>query len=148
MRKILENEEYLGEYISEWKPEYKNAYVITGMIQGLECIAENRIGRVAQVRLEAGAYGSDCVLLRHANNALRNHENQSFWLIPDKFKEYLGEFFKDVYMDDSDKYVYSLQKKKPAKGFIVPSKIKKGGSTPMRDIKSRIISKIEEKIQA
>jgi len=58
MSKIIDNEEFCGKYISEWKPEYKNAYVITGMIQGKECIAENRVGRVAQVRLEAGDYGS------------------------------------------------------------------------------------------
>ena len=144
MSKIIDNEEFFGKYISEWKSEYKNAYVITGMIQGKECIAENRVGRVAQVRLEAGDYGSHCVLLRHRNDSLIPHENQSFWLIPEKFKEYLDECFKDVYEDDSDKHFYTLQKKKRAKGFIIPSKIKKGKSTPMRDIKNAISGKIDE----
>ncbi len=144
MGKITDNEEFFGEYISEWKPEHKNAYVISGMIQGKECIADNRVGRVAQVRLEAGDFGSHCVLLRHVNDVLTPHENQSFWLIPDRFKDYLDGLFKDTYMDDSDKYYYTLQKKKRQKGFIVSSKIKVGQSTPMRDIKAAISSKIHE----
>ncbi len=148
MKVIEDNKEYFGEYISEWKPEYKNAYVTTGMIQGKEQIAENRVGRVVQVRLEAGDYGSDCVLLRHRNDDLTPHENQSFWLIPDKFKDYLDELFKEVHKDDSDSHFYTLQGKKKAKGFIIASKVKLGKSTPMRDIKNAISCKIGEIISS
>lgn len=142
MSTIIDNQEYFGEYIQEWKPVYKNRYVITGFQQGTEPTANNRVGRVAQVRLEAGDFGSDCVLLRHINNKLIPHENQSFWLIPEKFKTYLDECFKDVYLDDSDKIKYTLGGKKGKKGFLIKSKIK--GSTPMRDIKKAIIGKLEE----
>lgn len=142
MSTIIDNQEYFGEYIREWKPEHKNKYVITGFQQGTEPTANNRVGRVAQVRLEAGAYGSDCVFLRMVNDKLVTHENQSFWLIPDKFKNYLDECFKDAYLDDSDKVKYTIGGKKGKKGFLIKSEIK--GSTPMRDIKQAIIGKLEE----
>lgn len=144
METIKDNEEFFGKYISIWKPEYQNAYVITGMIQGKECVAENRVGRVVQVRLEAGDFGSDCVLLRHRNDDLIPHENQSFWLIPEKFKAHLDECFEGVYADDANEEFYTIQGKDREKGFIIPSKIKKGQSTQMRDIKEAIGLKLEE----
>ena len=87
---------------------------------------------------------SDCVLLRHKDNTLIPHVNQSFWLIPDKFKDYLDEIFKDVYLDDSDEYAYTLQGTKSEKGFIIKSKLKDDESTPMRDIKKLISDKLNE----
>lgn len=141
---IKDNEEYFGRYISEWTNDLKNQYVITGFISGKENIANNRVGRVVQVRLEDGDYGSDCVLLRHKDDSLVPHTNQSFWLIPDEFKSYLDEIFKEVYLDDSDEIFYTLQGKKKKKGFIIKSPIKKNQSTPMRDIKRAISNKIDE----
>mgnify|MGYP003440473607 FL=1 len=141
---IEDNQEYFGEIINNWTPELKNKYVITGFIAGKENIADNRVGRVAQVRLEAGDFGSDCVLLRHKDDTLIPHVNQSFWLIPDKFKDYLDNIFTDVYLDDSDKYFYTLGGKKSKKGFIVKSPIKKNQSTPMRDIKNAISVKLND----
>ena len=144
---IEDNQEYFGKKINNWIPELKNKYVITGFISGKENIANNRVGRVAQVRLEAGDFGSDCVLLRHKDDTLIPHENQSFWLIPDKFKEYLDEIFKDTYLDDSDTYFYTLKGKKRKKGFIIKSPIKENQSTPMRDIKNAISIKLNEIIE-
>lgn len=143
MSKIKDDQEYLGEMIHEWKLEHKNAYVITGMQQGGAGI-DNRVGRVAQVRLESGDFGSDNVLLRHVDDSLTQHTNQSFWLIPAKFKEYLDECFVDAYLDDSDKFEYTLGKIGGATGFIIPSPIKDGESTPMRDIKGAIYNKISD----
>lgn len=143
--KIKENLEYFGEMIHNWTTDYKNKYVITGLQQGGAGI-EKRIGRVAQVRLEAGDFGSDNVLLRHSDDGLQQHTNQSFWLIPEKFTTYLDECFKDVYLDNSDEYEYTLGKdSKPEKGFIIPSKVKAGDSTPMRDIQNAIDKLISDK---
>lgn len=138
-----ENKEYFGQRILNWSKDHKNKYVITGMQQGGATI-ERRIGRVAQVRIEAGDFGSDNVLLRHCDDVLQQHTNQSFWLIPYKFKSYLDELFKDAYLDDSDKEEYTLNKESPEIGFIIASKVKEGESTPMRDIKAAINSKIGE----
>lgn len=141
---IEQNEEYFGKVINTWTNDHKNKYVITGHQQGSNEF-ERRIGRVVQVRLEAGDYGSDNVLLRHYDNELRQHANQSFWEIPDKFNEYLNEIFKEVYLDDSDNYEYTITNGlMPEKGFIIKSKIKDGESTPMRDIKEKLIKKISK----
>ncbi len=144
--KLKEEQEYFGEMIHEWKPEHKNAYVITGFQQGGSTV-DSRVGRVAQVRLESGEFGSDNVLLRHVDDSLTQHSNQSFWLIPAKFKAYLDECFKDAYLDDSDKFKYTLGGKEGAQGFIIASPIKDGESTPMRDIKSAICGKIADIIE-
>ncbi len=141
---IEDNQEYFGKMINNWTPDLKNKYVITGFISGKENIANNRVGRVAQVRIDAGDYGSDCVLLRHKDDVLTPHENQSFWLIPDKFKDYLDEIFKDAYLDDSDEYAYTLQGTRSEKGFIIKSPLKDDESSPMRDIKKAISNKLSE----
>ena len=139
--KIQENEEFFGEMIHNWTNDHKNKYVITGMQQGGASI-EKRIGRVAQVRIEAGDFGSDNVLLRHSDDVLQQHTNQSFWLIPDKFISDLDECFKDACLDDADECEYTLNNGSPEQGFIIASKIKEGESTPMRDIKSAIYSNL------
>ncbi|WP_407268764.1 hypothetical protein [Tenacibaculum maritimum] len=142
--KIKEEIEYFGDIISNWKQEHKNKYVITGLQQGGTNV-DKRIGRVVQVRIEAGHLGSDNVLLRHVDNILRQHTNQFFWLVPDKFTKYLDKCFKGVYLDDSDTITYTLNEGSDGeKGFIVASKIKDSESTPMRNIKAAINNKIEE----
>jgi len=144
MSKIKENKEYFGEMIHEWVLEHKNKYVITGLQQGGVGV-DMRVGRVVQVRLESGDYGSDTVLLRHCNDLLQQHTNQSFWLIPDKFSSYLDECFTETYLDDSDETEYTLEQGiKPYKGFIKSSLIKENESTPMRDIKNAIYNKLSE----
>lgn len=137
MTVIKENQEYFGSMIHEWTTEHKNVYVITGSQQGGSTI-DQRVGRVAQVRLEAGDFGSDKVFLRHCDDSLVHHNNQSFWLIPDKFKSYLDKCFKDSFLDDSDKYDYTIGGKESEKGFIIKSKIKDGKTTPMRNINNAI----------
>lgn len=141
---IQDNKEFFGKQINQWTNDLKNKYVITGLIAGKENIANNRVGRVVQVRLEAGAFGSDSVLLRHKNDDLIPHENQSFWLIPDKFTDYLDEIFKDAHIDNSDEDFYTIQGRDRERGFIIESKIKENQSTPMRDIKNAISNKLGE----
>ena len=131
---------YRGKRINTWSNDMKNQFVITGLQMG-ENKFEDLIGRVAQVRLESGEYGTDNVLLRHSNDVLRQHSNQSFWLIPTEFKDELDTLFKDVYLDDSDTIEYSINVgQEPEIGFIVPSKINDGETTPLREIKSDILN--------
>jgi len=149
METILREEQgFFGEMIHSWDLSHKNKYVITGLQQGGSTV-DTRVGIAVQVRLEAGDFGSDNVLLRHVNGKLQQHHNQSFWLIPDEYKEYLDEMFKDHLYDDADEMEYTLgaDRSNPEKGFIVPSKITEGESTPMRDIKSKIIEKLNDIIQ-
>ena len=141
MKQIEENKEYFGEVIHKWSPSHKNVYVITGP-NGKTNTMESRIGRVAQVRLEAGEFGSDLVLLRHLNDRLCQHHNQMFWSIPEKFTAYFDDLFKETYQDDSDKIPYSLESRHSEKGFIIPSPFGSGDETPMRKVKDSIMNQI------
>jgi hypothetical protein len=128
----------MSNYISSFNETHKGRYVFTG-IQQSENTVESRLGKVVQVRKEAGAFGSDIVLLRHSDDSLTSHENQSFYLIPKEFYSYLDAFFEGVCEDDADTQEYTLCKKQPEKGFIVPSKIASNEITPMRQIKEAIL---------
>jgi hypothetical protein len=111
---------YFGPRVNEWSSEHKNIFVITGLLPlHMEYVPDNSIGRVVQVRLKSGAFGSDCVLLRHLDGRLIPHENQSFYIIPEKYQKYLEQKFAEVYVDDSDMYEYSLQGNQKALGFII-----------------------------
>jgi len=143
---IKENKKYYGEMVRAWEESDLNCYVITGPQQGG---AERntpvaKIGRVVQVRLESGQFGSDTVFLRHANDSLTTHENQAFWKVPGEFKSYLDECFKDAYVDDPIEYEYTIGKELPEKGFIVSSTVPEGESTPMRDIKASLHKSISK----
>ena len=59
------------------------------------------------------------------------------------YLQYLDECFKDVDMDNATECEYTIGEKLPEKGFIIPSKIKDGESTPMRDIKNAINNKLK-----
>lgn len=105
------------------------------------------VGRLVQVRLEAGEFGSDMVLLRQYDNVLMRHENQSFYRVHEKYHNELDELFKDT-DQDSTEITYTIAKGElPETGFIISSKIKDGESTPMRDIKKSLYNKIGELIE-
>lgn len=130
-----------GGYVGSFSDEKDfNAFVITGPHPGT---IDSFIGRVVQVRQEAGAYGSDTVFIRHINDVLMTHENQWFFYVhPDYIKE-AEDLFKDT-INDKPKETYTINGKNRRKGFIIPSKVKAGQSTPMRDIKNSLANKLSE----
>jgi hypothetical protein len=125
-----------------WKKEHFNSFVITGLIDG-DNSPLFRIGRVVQVRLEAGEYGSDLVLLRRYDGILTPHENQSFYLIKPEYLESVKDLFSEIELDEPN-LEYTLRKEFPETGFIIPSKIKEGESTPMRNIKNALYNEINK----
>ena len=141
MEEILYN---AGKMISDFDESHFGIYVTTGPQAGRPPI-ERMIGKVVQVRKEAGMFGSDIVFLRHCTGELCTHENQAFFKVPDEYTKKLDEKFKDVLSDktiDKPKTTYSIRGKQKRKGFIIPSKIKAGETTPLREVKSRIIEKL------
>ena len=144
--KIRESNDYFGELISEWKETDMNCYVVTGMQAGSDNSTDTRIGRVVQIRLEDGQFGSDTVLLRHCNNSLISHQNQCFYRVPGNKKEYLDKIFKKVHLDAADKEEYGIAGEDGYVGFIKPSSVKEGASTPMRDIKRQLYNRIDERL--
>ena len=113
------NEDYRnGEMrgvLTPWENSDKGKYVITGPLPGN---MNGVIGRLVQVRQKKGVFGTDIVFIREQNNILSTHENQCFWIIPDKYTKELDEKFKDVHVDDSDEEEYTICGKYPVTGFL------------------------------
>lgn len=123
----------------DFTPDEFNSFIAVGYLPGAPI--EKLIGRIVQVREEWGMFGSNQIFMRCSDGKLQCHENQWFYLIPDKYISQLTELFKSVELDANNN-TYSLQGKHKRKGFIVKSKIKEGNSTPMRDVKAAIASKL------
>ena len=147
-RSVLSLKEIYDEVISmslpikrDFTPEEFNSYIVVGFLPGAPI--KIMVGRVVQVRNEAGAFGSNQIFMRCPDGDLQVHENQWFYKAPDKFIPRLNELFKDVPEDDK-KNIYSIQGKYKQKGFIIKSKVKEGETTPMREVKTAIINKLSE----
>ncbi len=123
----------------EFTSDEFNSFIAVGFLPGAPI--EKLIGRVVQVREESGLFGSNQIFIRCCNGELQCHENQWFYKVPESFIPKLTEIFKEVEIDPIGK-TYSIQEKYKRKGFIIPSKIKKGQTTPMREIKKSIMKNI------
>jgi hypothetical protein len=78
---------------------------------------------VAQVRLKAGAYGTDMIFLRHPDGSLMTHENQSFYRPVGEFLvQVQGLFPPDVRPDLTEDHTqeYSIGGQHPRVGAIIP----------------------------
>lgn len=58
--------------------------------------------------------------------------------MPDEFKTELDNVFKDIPLDDSDEYEYTIGGNNCKKGFIIALEIPEGESTPLKDVKNAI----------
>jgi hypothetical protein len=114
-----------GEYINDFKEENYGMFLISGPQQ------ENRginvkIGRLVQVRKEAGMFGSDMVFLRH-KGSLVPHENQWFFRVKEEYLPELKELFEEeIIWDDVENkdHTYTIKGELKETGFIIPSKVK------------------------
>lgn len=126
-----------GMMIRDFTDADHGKYLITGPQSGNNKV-DKYIGKIVQVRKEAGAWGSDIVFLRHYNS-LMMHENQFFFLVKEKYFAQLDELFKDSYKDViGDSYTMHGAEETRATGFIIPSKIKDGETTPLREVRKDI----------
>jgi len=98
---------------------------------------ERVIGYVVQVRVRAGAFGSDMVLMRHKDGNLVCHENQTFSIITNNKQikllrehwEFLPELEQEEAKIGGCSGRYTLRNKEfPETGFIIPEK-KQGEDT-------------------
>jgi hypothetical protein len=84
------------------------------------------IGYVVQIRKQAGAFGSDMVLLRHPDGQLRRHENQFFFGLDDYWTAKAKSVFDDGIDPSMEDYSqpYTLDNGEyPAVGAIVEPEI-------------------------
>jgi len=112
-------------------------YLITGPQAGNNGV-DKYVGRIVQARKEAGEWGSDIIFLRHYNS-LMMHENQFFFLVKEKYFAQLDELFKDTFTDViGESYTMNGVEETRETGFIIPSKIKAGETTPLREVRKKI----------
>lgn len=140
IEKIIKNAKYQSE-IHSFKESHFGKYVYTGLGPPLNY----RVGRLVQVRLEDGEFGSDNVLLRHYDDTLTQHSNQSFYIVSAEFKDELDILFKNTSVDSIEIEYTKGNGIDPETGFLIPSKIGEDESTPMRDIKRKLTHLISEK---
>jgi len=62
------------------------------------------IGYVVQVRKQAGAFGSDMILLRHPDGTLMRHENQSFYRMRPDWEEKAKALFNEGITPEMEDY--------------------------------------------
>jgi hypothetical protein len=111
-------------------------YVITGVQAGNfqgERGWRKYIGYVAQVRLKAGAYGTDMVFLRHPDGGLMTHENQSFYRPVGEFLEQVRAIFPpDMTPELTEDHTkeYSIEGRHPRAGAIVPPETESYAHSP------------------
>lgn len=119
LKRIVDKMSYVG-MINKWDDSHFNEYVITGIQAGPSNI-NRRVGRIVQVRLKEGAFGTALVFLRHPDGGLTTHENQSFVPLKGEDRKIVEQMFKDnnVCQDDPFNHEYTIAGKYPAKGFII-----------------------------
>ena len=94
--------------------------VCTGAIVGRKA-AVHRVGFCVQIRKQAGAFGSDMVLLRHLDGALTPHENQFFYTLTEAQHAQVAPLFEKL-LEEEDfggDHAYSLGGAHPRVGFII-----------------------------
>lgn len=138
--KVINNH---GDMVHKWSQSDFGTFVSTGLQAG-NVKPMLYVGRVMQVRLEAGEFGSDLVLIRHADGTLGSHENQCFFRVKDEFLPELKSMFKDSYEHDSASVEYTICNKNPETGFIIPSPYGPEEYTPMREVRSALYNKFDE----
>jgi hypothetical protein len=129
----------------EFTEEDFGSYVCTGPHGGPDV---NRVGRVVQVRLEDGDFGSDTVFLRHSNGNLQMHTNNFYEKVNPLLISALDKMYKTngVYWDQPGES-YTKGGKFKRKGFIIKSKVKPGETTPMREVRKGIMENLERIIK-
>jgi len=92
--------------------------VITSPLQGENC---PKFGRLIQIRKNSGAYGSDTILLRHADGSLGSFHNCTMFEINKEFLPLYEEAMKwcDENSTDKEGDTYNILGQNPATGFVV-----------------------------
>jgi len=119
-----------------------NSFIVVGFLPGAPI--KLMIGKLVQVRMESGAFGSNQIFLRLYDGSLQVHENQWFYHVPISFHfmEQLCEIFEESAQDDEPGKTYSIRNEYQETGFIIPSKVKAGETTPMREVKKDFMNSL------
>ena len=85
----------------------------------------NRVGFCVQVRRKVGQFGSDMVLLRHADGSLCIHENNCYVALTEEQEELARGVFKVLPEDESSDREYRANDVWET-GFVIDNSVTKG----------------------
>ena len=115
-------------FYSNNKHPQRSEIVLAYHFIGKEYCFDNQFGRVVQIRLGCGQFGSDMYFLRMPNGDLMTAENQSFRKVPEQFYEQVASHFTMSIDDEVDGFEmgYTIGGDQLEVGFIVDGKNTKG----------------------
>lgn len=120
---IIETRSYIDMISISDYPEAGH-FVTTGAQVGNLGSSKDKVayfGRIAQVRKLAGSFGSHLLILRHPDNKLRTHENQSFYRVNLGWLPEVEKMYKKIPKEDY-RYNYTIAGKYPERGKIIEPK--------------------------
>lgn len=82
------------------------------------CEDIKKVGRLLQVRKNAGAFGTDSIFIRTMDGGIECWENQSFYSVHPDCADYFHKLFEETPIDPPNSE-YSINQKHKASGFIV-----------------------------
>ena len=134
---LLESiENHLSEHITETvyysafgnsKPQ-RGEIVLSYIFADREFKFDNQFGRVVQIRLGCGQFGSDMYFIRLCTGELITAENQSFRKVPEKYIELVESHFSTSmeYEKDGFEKGYTISGNQLEIGFIIDGKNTQG----------------------
>ncbi len=121
IKEIIESRDY-DKMVGFMDHPIPGEYYITGLIAGNQKDDLIRmVGYIVQVRLKAGAFGSDMILMRCPDGVLARHENQSYFGVSDQIKEEIKKLYTEEVEEDYSQ-AYTLSGEYPEIGKIIQSK--------------------------
>lgn len=99
------------------KPLDHHQFAVTATFGPTE--PEYRIGFCTQVRKGQGKFGTDQVLLRHADGSLQTHENQAFYTLTPEQEALAHEVFAELLAEENSQAGYRCPAGIHHIGFLV-----------------------------
>ncbi|PSW30844.1 hypothetical protein C9J21_18325 [Photobacterium phosphoreum] len=96
--------------------------VLAGFFGGLPYDFDHAVGYIVQIRKGRGQYHSAQYLMRCADGSLTNHENQSFYIVPDDLAAKVLMFFNSFPDNEKEDVAYTIGNEYPEVGYIIEHK--------------------------
>lgn len=123
--------------------------VITAYAELLGIPVDRQIGRLVQIREEAGAFGSDLFFIRNVEGTLSAWENTHFYMVKDKYTKAIMDIYQkydNIQSDDSEEGralgYRAYGEDEYVKGFLIPSSREDGYIAPIKAVRGAILDKL------
>ena len=122
-RQIVLDKKYNSEqYFGFGSRPQRGQFLLTGFQAGNRDDFTYYVGYVVQIRLKAGAFGSDMYMLRHCNDKLMCHEYQSFTALSPEQEKLARTFFTCTPEEEDWEHGFSIKGEDEKIGFTIEEK--------------------------